>query len=84
LVDHEAQLLDFAVSQDGQGLGQALWLSLLKAAKARGATKISWEVSSANTRALLFYRRVGAKVVGRRVKFYNDGSDAILMDCLLT
>ena len=80
LLDGEAQLLDLAAAEDGQGIGRALWAALASAARARGAAKLTLEVSAANSRALLFYKRAGALVVGRRAKFYNDGSDAILMD----
>ena len=83
LVESEAQLLDFAAAADGNGTGRALWAGLAAAARARGAAKITLEVSSANSRALLFYKRAGGHVVGRRPKFYNDGSDAILMDFTL-
>jgi ribosomal protein S18 acetylase RimI-like enzyme len=80
LFDAEAQLLDLAAAVDGEGAGRALWAALAAAARARGASKLTFEVSSANSRALLFYKRAGAHVVGRRAKFYNDGSDAVLMD----
>jgi ribosomal-protein-alanine N-acetyltransferase len=78
--DGEARLLDIAAAEDGKGIGRALWAALADAARARGAAKLTLEVSSGNGRALLFYKRAGALVVGRRAKFYNDGSDAILMD----
>lgn len=83
LFEGEAQLLDFAAAADGGGAGQALWAALTAAARARGAAKLTLEVSAANSRALLFYKRAGASVVGRRPKFYNDGSDAVLMDFIL-
>ena len=80
IFDDEARLLDFVSAEDGRGIGRDLWLELAAAARARGAAKLTLEVSSANSRALLFYKRAGARVVGRRAKFYNDGSDAVLMD----
>ena len=80
LFEDEAQLLDLAAAVDGEGVGRALWSALAAAARLRGAAKLTLEVSSANSRALLFYKRAGAHVVGRRAKFYNDGSDAVLMD----
>ena len=78
--EQEAQLLDLAVAEDGHGLGRTLLAALAQAARARGCRKITLEVSQMNSRAQHFYRRAGAHVVGRRAKFYNDGSDAILMD----
>jgi len=78
--DGEVQLLDLAAAEDGRGVGRALWTALTETARTRGAARLTLEVSAANARALLFYKRAGAVVVGRRAKFYNDGSDAILMD----
>ena len=83
VVEDEAQLLDLAAAEDGRGTGRALWAALCASARARGAAKLTLEVSAANSRALLFYKRAGAHVVGRRPKFYNDGSDAVLMDIIL-
>lgn len=82
--DAELQLLDLAAAEDGRGVGRALWGALVAAARARGAAKITLEVSAANARARSFYLRAGAVVVGRRPKFYNDGADAVLMDLPLT
>ena len=80
LVDDDCLLLDIAVAEDGKGVGRALFKALKDAAKTRACRKISFEVSAANERALAFYAAAGAAVVGRRKKFYNDGSDAVLMD----
>ena len=81
----EAQLVDMAVwPQDmGRGIGKALLDHLEGVARSQGCEKITLEVSAGNERALRLYRRCGYEVVGRRPKFYNDGSDAILMDRLL-
>jgi N6-L-threonylcarbamoyladenine synthase len=83
LFDAEARLLDFAAAEDGRGVGRALWTALAAAARARGARTLTLEVSARNARALAFYARAGARVVGRRPKFYNDGADAVLMNCSL-
>jgi ribosomal protein S18 acetylase RimI-like enzyme len=40
-------------------------------------------VSDKNAGARAFYEALGLRVVGRRPKFYNDGSDAVLMDLIL-
>lgn len=82
VVERECRLLDLAAVLDGRGRGRgrALMSALTLTAKARGCVKISFEVSAANERALSFYVKAGAHVVGRRLKFYNDGSDAVLMD----
>ena len=80
VVDGDCLLLDIAAAKDGQGVGRALFKALQEAARIRHCRKISFEVSAANARALTFYVAAGAAVVGRRKKFYNDGSDAVLMD----
>lgn len=73
-------LLDLAAAFDGGGCGRALLAALKDAAKARVCRRISFEASAANARALAFYQKAGAVVVGRRPKFYYDGSDAVLLD----
>jgi ribosomal protein S18 acetylase RimI-like enzyme len=80
LENGEVRLLDLAAAFDGEGVGRALWAALLAGARASRADKLTLEVSAANARAIAFYEKAGAKVVGRRPKFYDDGSDAVLMD----
>lgn len=81
----EAQLLTVAVKPEeaGKGLGRALLKHVIEAAKEWGCEKVTLEVSAQNAPALRLYASSGFKVVGRRPKFYNDGSDAILMDLAL-
>lgn len=79
----EARLLDLASPGDGSGAGRALWAALLSAAKAAGAGRLTFECSAENARALAFYAAAGASVVGSRKKFYDDGSDAVLLDVAL-
>ena len=84
LVGMEVQLLDLAVAEDGHGIGRALWSALCSAAWARGAARLTLEVSERNARALSFYERAGARLVGRRPGFYHDGSAAVLLNVILT
>lgn len=81
-VEAEAQLVDIAVRpQDrGRGFGRALLDGAVLAARSWGSSQMTLEVSAANEPALRLYRRAGFQIVGRRPKFYNDRSDAILMD----
>ncbi|MBI5631535.1 MAG: ribosomal protein S18-alanine N-acetyltransferase [Elusimicrobia bacterium] len=81
----EAQVTTLAVAPEaaGQGLGRLLLGHLIELCRGRGLKKISLEASAKNERALRLYRGFGFRVVGRRAKFYNDGSDAILMDLAL-
>lgn len=80
VVEDDCRLLDLASAVDGNGSGRALIEGMKRAAKQHGCAKLSFEVSAANARALSFYEKAGARVVGRRPKFYYDGADAVLMD----
>jgi ribosomal-protein-alanine N-acetyltransferase len=81
-VDPEAQLVDIVVrpADRGQGMGRALLEGAVAAARSWGSSKLTLEVGAANAPALRLYERAGFRIVGRRPKFYNDRSDAILMD----
>lgn len=81
----EAQVTTLVVAPEaaGRGLGRLLLEGLLKTCRHLGLERVTLEVSSANERALRLYRRAGFRIVGRRPKFYNDSSDAILMDLSL-
>lgn len=73
-------LVDIYVSPQGQGHGKRL----LRESLARlDVDKIALEVSDRNERAIRLYKSLGFVIVGRRPKFYNDGSDALLMDLSL-
>lgn len=82
VVGEEAELLDVAVAPEtaGRGLGRRLLEEACAAAREAGCKVLRLEVSERNERALKLYRRAGLRVVGRRPKYYNDGSDALLMD----
>lgn len=82
----EVQLVDLAIRPDdeGLGLGRRLLEEAFAGFKTRGSTRVTLEVSGANEPARGLYDALGFKVVGRRTKFYNDGSDAILMDLELS
>ncbi len=82
LVGEEAQLYTISVrpAVARRGQGKALLAALKAAAKAAGCSKLTLEVSERNLPARSLYARAGARVVGRRPKFYNDSADALLMD----
>lgn len=82
----EAQVTTVAVRPDlaGRGLGRRLVGHLVESARREGLTRMTLEVSEKNEPALKLYKTAGFKVVGRRAKFYNDASDALLMDLILS
>jgi len=76
----EAEVLTIGVTPEarGQGVGSALLNSALAAAAALGARAMHLEVAIANDAARALYERAGFEHVGRRPRYYADGSDALL------
>ncbi|MDE1975656.1 MAG: ribosomal protein S18-alanine N-acetyltransferase [Elusimicrobia bacterium] len=81
----EGQVTTIAVAPEssGRGLGRRLLNALLGRCRERGLSSVTLEVSAKNPAAIALYESSGFRVVGRRPKFYNDGSDALLMDLSL-
>jgi ribosomal-protein-alanine N-acetyltransferase len=77
----EAEVLTLAVTPGArrQGMGTGL----LREAKARmishGASVVFLEVAASNVAALSLYRAEGFVEVGRRPRYYADGSNAVVM-----
>lgn len=82
LVGGEAQLLTISVAGAARRRGAARGLleALGARARAAGCAKVTLEVAESNAPARALYESLGGRVVGKRPKFYNDGSDALLMD----
>lgn len=76
------EMLNVAVApaQQRQGIGTAL---LRHALTALGNAQITLEVSTANLAAQALYRKMGFVVLGVRPKFYQDGTDALIMGNVL-
>jgi ribosomal-protein-alanine N-acetyltransferase len=85
IVEGEAQIFDLAVNPESRrrGVGKTLLNALIQRSRGRGCARATLEVSADNLAAQTLYQAAGFEVVGRRVKFYNDGSDAVLMDLRL-
>ncbi len=63
-----------------QGLGQALFHALLKAAVARQLERATLEVRASNQRAIALYEKFGFREAGRRRRYYQDtGEDALIL-----
>lgn len=86
VASEEAEVLTLAVTPARRraGIGRALMRALMAEAAARGATALFLEVSEANAAARALYERVGAVAVGRRPRYYPDGSDALVLRAALT
>lgn len=77
----EAEILTLAVvpAARRRGHGAALLAAALAAALARGAAAIFLEVAAGNAAALGLYQGFGFAPVGRRRRYYADGSDALVL-----
>jgi [ribosomal protein S18]-alanine N-acetyltransferase len=77
----DAEVLTLAVAPGArrQGVARALLRAAIAEARARGAMALFLEVATANVAARALYRQVGLNEVGRRRRYYADGSDAIVL-----
>ncbi|MDN3567545.1 GNAT family N-acetyltransferase [Paeniroseomonas aquatica] len=77
----EAEILTLAVAPAARrrGLGAALLAGALQGAVLRGAAAMFLEVAAGNAAALALYRAAGFAEVGRRHRYYADGSDALVL-----
>jgi [ribosomal protein S18]-alanine N-acetyltransferase len=77
----EAEVLTLAVlpGRRREGLGRALLRRAMQTAAERGARAMFLEVGEANQGALVLYAGAGFVEVGRRARYYRDGSDALVL-----
>ncbi|HXA26492.1 MAG TPA: GNAT family N-acetyltransferase [Acetobacteraceae bacterium] len=77
----DAEVLTLAVEPGARrhGIASTLLRAALAEARARGATALFLEVATANVAALALYGQAGLSEVGRRRRYYPDGSDAIVL-----
>jgi ribosomal-protein-alanine N-acetyltransferase len=82
----EAELLTLAVAPyfRGAGLGKALLKEAIAMLRAAGAKQLFLEVAEGNIAALGLYRSFGAKPVGRRSRYYENGADAAIFSLALS
>jgi len=77
----EAEVLTLAVVPEARrrGVGTRLLDTAMRLAGARGARTAFLEVSVGNTAAIALYARAGFTPVGRRPRYYADGTDALVL-----
>ena len=77
----QAEILTIAVRPGarGQGIGRALLNALLAEAAKRDAMDLFLEVAEPNAAARALYAGAGGKEVGRRRRYYADGTDALVL-----
>jgi ribosomal-protein-alanine N-acetyltransferase len=77
----EAEILTIAVVPAARraGLGRALLRAAEQEASTRGARTMFLEVAPGNAAAGALYAAAGYAEVGRRPRYYPDGSDALIL-----
>jgi ribosomal-protein-alanine N-acetyltransferase len=81
LVLDEGHIMTIAVHPDyrRRGLGELLLLDLFGEAQRRGALRLTLEVRVSNLVAQELYRKYGFTEEGRRLRYYADGEDALIL-----
>ena len=76
----ELHITSLAVYPEHQrkGLGKLLMADLIKRSKSILIHHIYLEVKVNNEPAKAFYKSMGFEIVGKRLKFYKDGNDALI------
>jgi ribosomal-protein-alanine N-acetyltransferase len=64
-----------------RGHGKRLLSALLQQARQQGAIHANLEVGSNNLAAIALYANGGFQSAGTRLKYYSDGSDALIQWC---
>ena len=75
----EIDLVGVAPDARRQGLASRLLTALIEAERCAGLAEVRLELSALNAPAAQLYAGLGFVVVGRRPRYYPDGSDALLL-----
>ncbi|MEU1386492.1 MULTISPECIES: ribosomal protein S18-alanine N-acetyltransferase [unclassified Nonomuraea] len=75
----DVQTIAVLEKHQGTGFGSAMLTELLAEARRRGAREIFLEVRADNPRAQAVYRHFEFEEIGTRRRYYDDGTDAIMM-----
>ena len=80
LIRDEAQINFFSIKKNfrRKGYGSFLMRDLIKQCKNFDIKNVLLEVSETNSMAEIFYSKFNFLTVGRRKKYYKDGTDAVL------
>jgi ribosomal-protein-alanine N-acetyltransferase len=82
----EAEILTIAVrpGERRRGIGRLLLRALMTEAARRGAAELFLEVAEPNAIARALYMSLDAREVGRRPRYYADGTAALILSIDLT
>lgn len=81
IIDNSCEMINFVVDKDyqHQGNGQNLFNKLQEEAIKQGATYICLEVRISNIKAINFYFKNGFQEINRRISYYKNGEDALVL-----
>ena len=85
IIIDEAQINFFSIIQKyrRRGYGSFLMRNLIKTCEELSVKRILLEVSDTNSIAEVFYNKFKFLTIGRRKKYYKNGSDAVLKEKIL-
>ncbi|NUT42517.1 MAG: ribosomal protein S18-alanine N-acetyltransferase [Thermoactinospora sp.] len=75
----DVQTIAVLAAHRTRGIGSSMLTVLLDEARKRGAIEIFLEVRSDNPGARSVYERFGFEEIGMRRRYYDDGTDAVVM-----
>ncbi len=77
----DVQTIGVLPEYEGNGFGRAMLEQMHERAREQGAERILLEVRADNPRAQRLYERNGYRAIHVRRGYYDDGTDAIIMEC---
>lgn len=77
----DVQTIGVLPEYEGHGYGRAMLEQMHERAREQGAERILLEVRADNPRAQRLYERNGYRAIHVRRSYYDDGTDAIIMEC---
>lgn len=77
----DVQTIGVLPEYEGHGFGRAMLEQMHERARELGAERILLEVRADNPRAQRLYERNGYRAIHVRRRYYEDGTDAIIMEC---
>lgn len=77
----DVQTIGVLPEYEGHGFGRAMLEQMHERAREQGAERILLEVRADNSRAQHLYERNGYRQIHVRRRYYDDGTDAIIMEC---
>lgn len=78
----DVQTIGVLPEYEGHGFGRAMLEQMHERARELGAERILLEVRADNPRAQRLYERNGYRAIHVRRRYYDDGTDAIIMECV--